>query len=408
MRIFLWQAKSQNSNSSHWDVDYLPDPVSANSEKGRGSEWAVRVGQRLWSSPKNESGTSFRGSAGNLGGSAKYLVDTTCFCLELLAAFWWTIERGWPSEWRAINYEVLRRWHVLGSHENIARRSDGQPLFRDRWCHSRQDPKRALEAWRWLLVACFLSVKNHNVSGPHIFPSFTTHTKKIPLPILGRSYREQKNNFAIGHNSERCSYHTDLSRFVLPISDPSALNFSQIVGFQDSPNLSKIEKVAETCEFNGKEPLFVERTIAISIRVLHRCHRSVDYFLIDRSIGHGRYRRSIRIHLLENTVDIWSTVDFTQKLVEIDRRYGFIPKKIGRYRLSMCPQTKKNRSKVDIDRRSGNGLKKIVSIDLTHPYFITNRCKWFTCTLTSFHGDQFQALLTKQHTRKKQTHTDKV
>jgi len=37
---------------------------------------------------------------------------------------------------------------------------------------------------------------------------------------------------------------------------------------QNSPNLSKIEKVAETCEFDGKEPLFVERTIAISIRVL--------------------------------------------------------------------------------------------------------------------------------------------
>ena len=55
-------------------------------------------------------------------------------------------------------------------------------------------------------------------------------------------------------------------RFVLPIGDPSsALNF---VGFQDSPNLSKIEKVAETCGFDGKEPLFVERTIVISIRVL--------------------------------------------------------------------------------------------------------------------------------------------
>jgi len=34
------------------------------------------------------------------------------------------------------------------------------------------------------------------------------------------------------------------------------------------PNLSKIEKVTETCEFDGKEPLFVERTIAISKRVL--------------------------------------------------------------------------------------------------------------------------------------------
>jgi len=42
------------------------------------------------------------------------------------------------------------------------------------------------------------------------------------------------------------------------------LNFSQFVGFQDSPNLSKNQKVAETCEFDGKEPLFVERTIAIS------------------------------------------------------------------------------------------------------------------------------------------------
>jgi len=45
------------------------------------------------------------------------------------------------------------------------------------------------------------------------------------------------------------------------------LNLSQFVGFQDSPNLSKIEKVAETCEFDGKEPLLVERTIAISTRV---------------------------------------------------------------------------------------------------------------------------------------------
>jgi len=64
----------------------------------------------------------------------------------------------------------------------------------------------------------------------------------------------------------------------------------------------------------------------------------------------------------------------------------------------MCPHTKKNRSTVYIDRRSGHGLKKIVNIDLTHPYFITTA----TCTLTSFHGDQFQALLSKQHTKKKQ------
>jgi len=120
---------------------------------------------------------------------------------------------------------------------------------------------------RWLLIACFSSVKNHNVLGPHLFPSFTTHAKKIPLPPLGRSYSEQKNQFAIGRNFERCSYHTDLSRFVLPISDPSALNFSLFVGFHNSPNLSKIGKVAETCEFDGKGPLFVERTIAIRVLI---------------------------------------------------------------------------------------------------------------------------------------------
>jgi len=120
---------------------------------------------------------------------------------------------------------------------------------------------------RWLLVACFSSVRNHHVSGPHLFPSFTTCQKNpfaAPRTVLQRA----KNHFAIGRNSERYSYHTDLSRLVLPISDPSALNFSQFVGFQNSPNLGKIEKVAETCEFDGKEPLFVERTIAISIRVL--------------------------------------------------------------------------------------------------------------------------------------------
>ena len=132
-------------------------------------------------------------------------------------------------------------------------------------------PARDMSLGRWLLVACFSGVKNHNVSGPHLFPSFTTwstHAKKIPLPPLGRAYSEQKNHVAIGRNSERCSYHTDLSRFVLPISDPSTLIFLQFVGFQNSPNLSKIDKVAETCEFDGKEPLFVERTIAISTRVL--------------------------------------------------------------------------------------------------------------------------------------------
>jgi len=70
---------------------------------------------------------------------------------------------------------------------------------------------------------------------------------------------------------------------------------------------------------------------------------------------YGRYRRSIRIHLFENTSI--STVDkdsptckygryridrgFQQKSVEIDHRCGFIPKKNSRYRPSICPHTKK-------------------------------------------------------------------
>jgi len=128
-------------------------------------------------------------------------------------------------------------------------------------------PARNMSFERWLLVACFSSVRNRNVSGPHLFPSVTTHAKRslcLPRTVLHR----EKNLFAIGRNSERCSYHTDLSRFVLPISDPSALNLSQFVGLQDPPNLSKIEKVAENRDFDGKDTLIVKRAIAISKRVL--------------------------------------------------------------------------------------------------------------------------------------------
>ena len=129
-------------------------------------------------------------------------------------------------------------------------------------------PARNMSLGRWLLVGCFSSVKKITTFLGLIFFQVSLHKPKNPFASLGRSYTEQKNHFAIGRNSEIFSYHTDLSRFVLPISDPSALNFSHFVGFQDSLNLSKIEKVTETCEFDGKEPLFVERTIAISIRVL--------------------------------------------------------------------------------------------------------------------------------------------
>ena len=113
----------------------------------------------------------------------------------------------------------------------------------------------------------FLNRKKSQRFGASSFSKFHHTRQKNPF-ATPRSYREQKHHFAIVRFSERCSYHTDWLRFVLLISDPSALDFSQFVRFQNSPNLSKIEKVAETCEFDGKEPLFVERTIAISKRVL--------------------------------------------------------------------------------------------------------------------------------------------
>jgi len=58
-------------------------------------------------------------------------------------------------------------------------------------------PARNMSLGRWLFVLCFSSVKNHNVSGPHLFPSVTTHAKKclcFPTTVL----HEAKNHFAIG------------------------------------------------------------------------------------------------------------------------------------------------------------------------------------------------------------------
>ena len=138
---------------------------------------------------------------------------------------------------------------------------------------------------------------------------------------------------------------------------------------------------------------------------------------------YGRYWRSISIPLLENTVDINGRQGFTYlKIRSIFDQPSISPKnwskstvdmesyhkKIGWYRPSMCPHTKKQLVDGRYRPSKWTWTQKIVNIDLTHPYFITNQCKWLTRMLTSFYSDQFQELLTKQHTRKKQTHTDKV
>ena len=140
------------------------------------------------------------------------------------------------------------------------------PLMSLRPARVCQSPRTSLG--EWILVACFSSVKNHNVSRPHLFPSFTTRAKKIPLPPLGRSYNEQKKSLCNGLQFRTLFLPHRFIKIRPSHQRPVSIEFLTIVGFQNSPNLSKIEKVAETCEFDGKEPLFVERTIAISLRVL--------------------------------------------------------------------------------------------------------------------------------------------
>jgi len=57
-------------------------------------------------------------------------------------------------------------------------------------------PARDMSLRRWLVVACFSSVKNHNVSGPHLFPSFTTCQKNpfaTPMTFLQRAKKSLCN-----------------------------------------------------------------------------------------------------------------------------------------------------------------------------------------------------------------------
>jgi len=51
-------------------------------------------------------------------------------------------------------------------------------------------PAQNMSLERWLLVACFSSVKNHNISGLHLFAIFTTRQKNpfaTPRTVLQRA-----------------------------------------------------------------------------------------------------------------------------------------------------------------------------------------------------------------------------
>jgi hypothetical protein len=102
-------------------------------------------------------------------------------------------------------------------------------------------PTQNMSLGRWLLVACFWSVKNHNVSGPHLIPSFTTCQKNFfatPKTVLQGAKKSLYN---------RSQFRTLFlpHRFIKirpSHQRPVSIEFSQFVGFQDSPNLSKIGK----------------------------------------------------------------------------------------------------------------------------------------------------------------------
>jgi len=120
------------------------------------------------------------------------------------------------------------------------------------------------------------------------------------------------------------------------------------------------------------------------------------------------FRWSMPIRLLENTVDITLTIDLSKKSVEVNRWCGFIPKKKSvdiNCQCTLIPKKigQRSISTVEVDMDS----KKLWA--LPYPPILHNkRFIWWTRTLTSVHPDPFQALLTKQHTTKKPTHTDKM
>ena len=158
------------------------DLVSANSEKCIGSQWDVRVGQKLPSRFKRS------GVARELG-LVQIVVEASA------------TRGGLPNTWLSEPVLGWRCRSVLGDYVEVLSiptagcklhiletmtcswhsRNYSAPFgwtFTFSWPLMLLQPARDMNLGRWFLVACFSSVKNHNVSRPHLFPS----VKKIPLP----------------------------------------------------------------------------------------------------------------------------------------------------------------------------------------------------------------------------------
>jgi len=149
-------------------------------------QWAVRVSQRL-QSRSLQSGESWtfglvqivletsknRGVSQTLGRQSLYMPGAVAACFD---------DYG-----DGLGSQTHRQHHIQNVKLNLCYTLKKSLLCVRLPRHSMRaadvaSTARSMSLGRWLLVACFSSVKNHNVSGSHLCPSVTTHAKKIPLP----------------------------------------------------------------------------------------------------------------------------------------------------------------------------------------------------------------------------------
>ena len=113
----------------------------------------------------------------------------------------------------------------------------------------------------------FLKRKKSQRFGASFFPNFTT-CQKNPFATPGTVLLRAKKSLCTRSRFRTLFLPHRFIKIRPSHQRPVSIEFLTICRIPEFPKSEQIEKVAETCEFDGKEPLFVERTIAISIRVL--------------------------------------------------------------------------------------------------------------------------------------------
>ena len=133
-------------------------------------QWAVRVSQRLQSRSLQSRAFKIRGVS-QTGHQSLYMTGAVAACFD-----------GYGD---GPGSQTHRQHHVQNVELNLCYTLKKSLLYVRLLRHSMRAADVAATAHsmslrRWLLVACFSSVKNHNVLGPHLFPS-ALHTPKKSL-----------------------------------------------------------------------------------------------------------------------------------------------------------------------------------------------------------------------------------